>query len=117
MSTETDIAWCAGFFDGEGHISYKEKINPKTKHVTGTLYCCIPQKSDNREVLDFFQSTIGFGTMYGPYTNKTNGKECERYEIQFKTDEILKLFTLLKPYLKSKKTQDFQKALGSYWIR
>ena len=116
MATNTDLAWCAGFFDGEGHVSYRRQINPKTMRVSGMMMCSIPQNADNKEVLEFFQSTIGFGTICGPYKITVNGKENERYEVRYKTEEIMELLIILKPYLKSKKTLDFQRALAAYWM-
>lgn len=111
MSRETDIAWCAGLFDGEGHVSYRRSY-PSEKHntVSAMLHANVPQKSDNIEVLHEFQRIIGFGKLKGPYRTRTGPKHVVIYG----TKTVEKLFLMLKPYLKSKKTQDFQTALMAY---
>jgi hypothetical protein len=110
--TETDIAWCAGFFDGEGHVSYHRGYPSSTSgRVSAQLYANVPQASDNIEVLKFFQSVIGFGKLKGPY--KTTRKDV--HKLLYGVNEVEKLFIILKPYLKSEKTLDFQRALLQYW--
>jgi hypothetical protein len=110
---DTDIAWCAGFFDGEGHVSYHRGYpSRKSGKVSPQLYANVAQNSDNLEVLEFFQSVIGFGKLKGPYVT---GNGNNRHVITYGVDEVLQLFIMLKPYLKSKKTADFQRALMLYW--
>lgn len=112
MATDTDIAWCAGFFDGEGHVSYRRNYVSKTSNqVSGTLHASIPQASENIEVLEFFQSVTGFGRIKGPYP-MPNGKPQHR--LLYGVNEVMNLFILLKPYLKSNKTSDFQRAIMAY---
>jgi hypothetical protein len=109
---DTDIAWCAGFFDGEGHVSYHRSPPSKTGTVSPQLYAVIPQASENIEVLEFFQSVIGFGNIKGPYP-MPSGKPQHR--LHYGVNEVQALFIILKPYLRADKTRDFQKALASYW--
>lgn len=109
--TDTDIAWCAGFFDGEGHVSYKRSYPSKTSNrVSPMIMCSVPQAVDNLEVLEFFQTTVGMGKIKGPYN--TPGRD--QYRLIFSVKEIEPLFVILKPYLKSEKTGDFQRALLGY---
>jgi LAGLIDADG endonuclease len=113
MRNEIDVAWCAGFFDGEGHVSYRRSYPSKsTDRVTGTLHASIPQNSENIEVLEFFQSVIGFGRIKGPYI-MPKGKTQHR--LLYGVKKVEELFKILKPYLKSEKTLDFQRALTQYW--
>lgn len=112
MINDTDIAWCAGFFDGEGCVKYyRQYPNENTGHVSAVISCSIAQKSDNIETLQFFQSIIPFGSIKGPYA-MPNGKPQHR--LVFSVDEVETLFEILKPYLKSEKTQAFNDALFSY---
>lgn len=109
---ECDVAWCAGFFDGEGHVSYHRSYPYQgTGRVSAQLYANVPQNSDNIEVLEFFQSIIGFGKMHGPHKTKTATKHVVHYGV----NDVEKLLIILKPYLKAKKTLDFQRALMGYW--
>ena len=50
-----EIAWAAGFFDGEGSTSL-DKSKPRV---------AIGQK--DRQVLDRFKTAVGYGKVYGPY--------------------------------------------------
>ena len=112
MSRETDVAWCAGFFDGEGHVGY-HRSRPSTKSgiVSPMLSATIPQNTENIETLEFFQSTIGFGKLYGPY-DTAKGKT--RHDLKYRTGEIELLFFTLKPYLRKEKSEDFIRALYQF---
>ena len=111
MSKETDVAWCAGFFDGEGHVSYHRGYPSLTGNVSAQLYANVPQSADNIEVLEFFRSVIGFGKIKGPY-KMPGGKP--QYKVQYGVTEVEPLFKILSPYLKKEKTTDFQIALMAY---
>ena len=113
MSVDTDLAWCAGFFDGEGCAKFYRSIpNPKTGAVSPQLLVSVSQNTDNIETLEFFQSVTGLGEMNGPYKTNTGMKNI----LCFGVKEVEKLLALLRPYLKTKKTTDFQIALASYWM-
>lgn len=112
--TDTDVAWCAGFFDGEGHVSYRRGYPSSVSGlVTGTLMCSVPQNTENIEVLQFFQSVVGLGKIKGPYASK---KGKTQHRLIFATLEIEKLIGILRPYLKSEKTRDFQTAIMAYYL-
>src|SRR3990167_9824847 len=100
-----DLAWCGGFFDGEGWIGLVYKPNPSKG-----IRSYISQK--DREVLDIFQSKIGFGRINGPYKS---GKHCQlfRWEVS-KYQDVKKLYTLLQPYLHTLKLQQFQQAIEKF---
>lgn len=107
----TDIAWCAGFFDGEGCVRYNRSRPSSKGTVSPSLMATISQVSENVEVLEFFQRTVGLGKVLGPYT-MPNGKPQHR--LWFGTDEVEPLFEMLRPYLKTRKTTDFIQAIYSY---
>ncbi len=63
---ETEIAWAAGFFDGEGttfplHAKYKSKTYP-------TIRMAVAQAGDHAlPLLERFQAAVGgIGKIYGP---------------------------------------------------
>lgn len=64
---DTEIAWAAGFFDGEGSIfSFLKSDRPNGKR---SARITIVQKNDNCEVLDRFQAAVyGFGAIYASKT-------------------------------------------------
>jgi hypothetical protein len=110
---DTDVAWCAGFFDGEGHVSYHRGYpHSVTGRVSAQLYANVPQSSENIEVLEFFQSVIGFGQIKGPY-KMPSGKPQHR--LQFGVREVEDLLKILAPYLRAEKSGDFRRALAAYW--
>jgi len=112
MTRDTDIAWCAGFFDGEGHVSYTRSYpHPNSGKVTCGLRCSVPQSADNIEVLKEFQRVVGLGKIMGPYPM---GKAKLQYRLIFATKEIEPLFMILIPYLKHEKSSDFRNALLAY---
>lgn len=58
------LAWCAGFFDGEGWAS-SARYNLRTGGITATSQLGIGQA--HRDPLDRFQAIMGLGgTVYGP---------------------------------------------------
>lgn len=64
MSTESEIAWAAGLYEGEGTLVWIEQRG------YGHLEFKVSQKE--REVLDRLVCIWGFGKVLGPYQN-TNG--------------------------------------------
>lgn len=111
MATDAELGWIAGFFDGEGHVSYRRSTPSKHGTVTGSLQVSIPQNADNREVLDKFLSIVGFGDVKGPY-REDKVPVCV---YTCKTEEVQKLLIILMPNLGTKKIADFQYALMRYY--
>lgn len=113
---EVDLAWCAGFFDGEGHVSYRRGYpSPKTGIVSPKLLASIPQKDDNREVLDKFKSIIGFGKINErTYRKTTNNTITDMFILRYGKKTVGPLFKLLQPNLGTKKTTDFIRAIIGY---
>ena len=73
---EINLAWAAGFFDGEGSTIVTKD---------GTLVMSLGQCST--EVLDKFSVTLGQGKIYGPYeqklgwSSKWEWKLCGKYQV------------------------------------
>src|SRR2546428_6769924 len=73
-----DLAWAAGFFDGEGHVGAARKGERRLD-----LYLSISQV--DRRVLDRFRSAVACGRVVGPYmhpVSKARGNEQPRYYFQ-----------------------------------
>lgn len=106
---DTDVAWCAGFFDGEGHVAYTRSTPSLVSgHVTRGIRCYVPQKSDNVEVLERFQRIVGMGTLQKEHP-MPNGKP--QNVLTFGIKEVKPLFEMLKPYLATEKWEAFDRAL------
>lgn len=66
-ASETELAWAAGFFDGEG-CCYTAKMGRKS----GGKYLHLDIAQVDRFVLDRFHRAVGgVGKVYGPYQPKT----------------------------------------------
>lgn len=96
MSTE--LAWAAGFFDGEGHSNYYQ----------GTLLVKISQ--NHTDVLDRFQRAVGVGTVAGPYSNGRNPNPKYQFSAFGKNAE--RIMGALRPYLSSVKSAQWDAAVA-----
>lgn len=94
---QVDIAYCAGFFDGEGHVEYKGKYN---------LQVSIAQ--NDRAPLDFVQALFGG---YVRLTNRHQHNGCHNWHGNTNVGALF-LETIL-PYL-IVKTADAQWALDKW---
>jgi hypothetical protein len=107
MSTE--LAWAAGFFDGEGTVG-------TTVGSSDTLYVRLQitqSGSDDvvPEVLTRFQAAVNLGTIYGPYYYGDN--TYARYVLTIAGYVgVRKVIDLLTPYLGSVKRNQAEKALS-----
>src|SRR6266480_2649824 len=55
-----ELAWAAGFFDGEGSTSL-------LKNNKGNLWVCLAIRNTDKELLERFLKAVGCGKVYGPY--------------------------------------------------
>lgn len=65
MVSREELAWAAGFFDGEGNI----RFDPRPGRKNG--WCQMQIAQTDRRVLDRFQTAVmGIGKVYGPYKQR-----------------------------------------------
>lgn len=113
MDQEIDpllLAWVAGFFDGEGSISFTlqiKKTHSKYWNVHPQCMICIHQHSRSRGVLEKIVSDLGMGVVEGKVDGylRANGGRDRMCHIRMRGREesILFLETVL-PYLRVKKS-------------
>lgn len=84
-----DLAWAAGFFEGEGHINVQERRNKS--------FICITVAQVDRRPLDKLQSLFG-GKVYGPYGPYTTQKR-PYYQYQAYTNFAVDAINQMLPYL------------------
>lgn len=94
--TDTDIAWAAGFFEGEGHV--KAVVRGRSKS-----YISIDVSQVYREPLDKLQELFG-GKVYGPYGPYATNKQAYFLYTAYNTKAVNAL-TLMMPYLFRKGVQ------------
>jgi hypothetical protein len=66
----TELAWAAGFYDGEGHISFKPEL--------GSVQIQVVQCGDPSTLKRFQRAIGGFGNILGPY-DRGNAKHKPRW--------------------------------------
>lgn len=88
-----ELAWAAGFFDGEGNT------NAYRKGGSGPFVLQMSVTQVHRETLERFQRALGgLGTIYGPYS--TISGRLPQYTIKIRTHEhIQAAVSMLWPWL------------------
>ena len=89
-----DIAYIAGLFDGEGHVEYKKRLVKQKKgknkaYNTWSIRC--EMSMTDREVMEWFHETIGFGTL-----NKRETKKTWRWRCSYR--DALTFVKIIWPY-------------------
>lgn len=98
MASDTDIAWAAGLFDGEGSTSVLKAQRDKYAYIRMS----VSQK--DRRVLDKFQSIIGVGRIY-----KANKRPIHSLDI-YKQEDVENTLNLLWPHISELKKEQAIKA-------
>lgn len=101
---ETNLAWAAGLFDGEGSTCLSSSGDKNT--IAMSLY------QNNRDTLQRFKAVVQRGEIYGPYQRKgPNPIYCWKVGGFERTVETL---TALWPYLTLQKRTQAVKVLELY---
>ena len=105
-----ELAWAAGFFDGEGHVGAsvgrfraRTEWGRRRETVRRDVYLVVGQVE--RQVLDRFRRAVGCGAVSGPYIHPVmakRGNEQPRYAFQTARFEhiqaiVVMLWTWLSP--------------------
>lgn len=103
MTQDIELAWAAGFFDGEGCFSrsnYRVRVIIQQSHP---------------EVLQRFADAVGFGKVHGPRTRSDSFTQKPFWTYCVNGPKAEKIADLLWPYLGSVKKEQFlrQKELTS----
>lgn len=108
MIKDTDYAWAAGFWDGEGNVSLTYRTYGKGNPVPRIV---IQVAQVDRRVLDRFTEIMGYGKVNGPYEPKTENSNpyyCWRLE---GVPHLHDFKEKLEPYLGESKMEQIEKAL------
>lgn len=109
LAKDLELAWAAGFFDGEGCTSIVQRGNKGGKQKCLSGNCAVVQT--NLEELLRFRDAVGCGNITGPY--KTKWKDRYQWTAHARED-IRKVGVLLSPYLCSRKVEQFRKTLEAW---
>ena len=104
----TELAYLAGFIDGEGFIGYvirRDRQKERIGHINLVLQ--VKVANTNYPILLWIQKVTGFGTIteLRGLTKLISQKPC--YEWSCYGDNARGLIALLKPYLRIKASQGF----------
>jgi hypothetical protein len=112
-----ELAWAAGFFDGEGHAGFHRR--PRITQTGGRqTYSAIVLdiRQTDRRVLERFQNAIGLGRIYGPYnSNNPNAKPFYAFSLakfEYVQAATAKLWRWLSPVKKQQLATTLQAYLA-----
>lgn len=109
--SETDRAWAAGFFDGEGSISIS--VCPGRRGTLRARYIRADCNQIHPEVLERFLAAVQVGTVAGPYPNRQGGRDRWHYRAHG-LERVELLYETLWPYLGSVKKEQAIAKIAEY---
>lgn len=109
-----ELAWAAGFFDGEGSTC----ISRTTKGGHKYQKPHIEVAQSDRAVLDRMRAILGIGKVYGPYVPKTNRLSKRPYYRLTITSEVNVQAAIRKmwPWLSEQKRQQAERVFAEMAI-
>lgn len=109
--SESDLAWAAGFIDGEGCIHIAKQRYRSKRADTYRLGVHVTQ--NDRSVLESLCDSVGIrAPIYEVKLASNHRKQC--YTLNFSGKSALRLLTLLKSYFR-RKHREAQAALD-FWV-
>ncbi len=98
MRKREELAWAAGFVDGEGcFYSASSKRYPR-----------LSISQNDKEVLERFQESVGLGKIYGPYPPRPD------FEYRLNgLEKVQAVIAMLWPWLSGKKKEQAKKILAA----
>lgn len=103
------LAWVAGFFDGEGSLGFYDTATARGLYRSKKLILQVSQKDPS--LLYRVVSVVGFGKVRGPYL-KGRKHEVYRYTVQ-DFEHIQALIAMVWPWLGDPKRCQARGALGA----
>ena len=107
LASETEIAWAAGLFEGEGSIVFC--------NTQGYSFPRISIKMCDKDVLEKFSKIVGVERINGPYTtkqSKANPHWKPAYEWHTaKKKEVTRILSFFLPYLGARRAYKALNAL------
>lgn len=110
-TNKKELAWLAGFIDGEGYLGIERQRKKETARQSASLlyhpYLIIA--NSNYNVLEFIRKYIGYGYVYEVRRKKSklrhnNEKPGFQYKLT-KMDKLRPFLNTLRPYLRLKQQQ------------
>ena len=113
--SETDLAYLAGLFDGEGHVGIR-KTKRKTSRNERTYECWDIRAEismTHQETIKSVKDILGFGSFNHRLPIKSWIGKQEQWRMRFANHDTWLLATWLYPFAKTKKLE-WEKVLNHY---
>jgi len=104
-----ELAWAAGFFDGEGYVGSTLRFNGTKRYRRIDVQIT----QIDAEVLERFRDAVGVGKVYGPYHSKRRINPMWKYGVG-SVHDVMHVLDLLRPYLCSIKTKQAEEAVRTF---
>jgi len=101
---DTELAWAAGFIDGEGSFGIQRQKGKKD-------IAYLQAGQTDREVLDRLQATIADGKVYGPYTPRRKNDQPYYYYRLTGNKRVEEAGLKIYPWLSSRKKEQYGRAI------
>lgn len=107
MSTEVEIAWAAGLFEGEGCITASTRSDGYVKYVSIQLVMC------DLDVVMKFARIVGIENVK-TYAGVTKNRKQRHYVQTNKISEVERIFWMLAPHLGERRLKRGAELLVAY---
>jgi hypothetical protein len=101
MSYAHDLAWCAGFFDGEGFVTIQKRNSKVNGKYYESFYLRIGINHVNPEPLYEIQRILG-GTIRQQNIEKVVGNRKQRHSWQMSCNQAAEALVKMMPYFRNK---------------
>jgi len=101
MPTLNDVAWAAGFIDGDGCINIYQKHENRRKRKPKYPLPMVQVGVTERELLEKLKMTFG-GSIVGPYNGKGFGKNTNVFHWNITCKKAAYACAAMMPFLQSK---------------
>ena len=111
---DTDIAYIAGLFDGEGSVDFKRRKEQRGKYITNAMQITMRIEMTNQSILKWIHDTLKVGTVRKRNRSpsvKAHWKDRWTYTVRFR--QAYYLSCLIWPYAHVK-LDKIQKIIDHY---
>jgi hypothetical protein len=115
-----ELAWAAGFFDGEGTAVLAGVNSTRVHATTGrrrdypTPHLAVTQHYDPETIHRFHRAVVGLGAVYGPHSSKGTAHHPRWSWSARRPTEVLAVVPMLWPWLSGPKRAQIHGVITAY---
>lgn len=102
MATESEIAWAAGLFEGEGSFTRSAKS-----------FVLMSLRMTDRDVVEHFAQVVGIGNVYSVHDERER-KPLFSWQLGAQT-EVKRITKMFWPWLHERRQEQYIKAFLGWW--